>query len=64
MMSNVKDPRSKLQAPEKHQISSSNPVLMFRIWTLVLLWILDLGSWILDLGARCFDNERKGVRHG
>src|SRR5215203_4779849 len=50
-----KDPRSKIQDPEKHQAPSSNDTARaFGVWNLELLWILDLGAWCLfgiwDLG--------------
>jgi hypothetical protein len=45
-MSEMKHPNSKLQAPEKHQASSSNPVraqyLMIEAWNFSGAWMLVL----------------------
>src|ERR1051326_8274263 len=42
-----KAPSSKLQAPEKFQTSSSNPLpdAPFGAWFLELLWSLDVAAW-------------------
>jgi hypothetical protein len=43
----MKAPNSKLQAPEKHQISSTKQTVQGAIggWRLEFLWSLDVGAW-------------------
>jgi hypothetical protein len=45
----MKAPSANIQAPEKLQASSSNSnayrTLALGVWTLVFLWMLELGIW-------------------
>jgi hypothetical protein len=47
-MNNIKHPNSKLQAPEKHQASSTNnhrvPAYNFGAWNFSGAWMLVLGA--------------------
>jgi hypothetical protein len=45
----MKTPSSNIQAPENHQVSSSNSgtrrAVGFGVWDLELRWMLELGIW-------------------
>jgi hypothetical protein len=42
----MKTPSTNIQAPEKFQASSSkNRERTIEVWSLVLLWMLELGAW-------------------
>jgi hypothetical protein len=44
----MKHPRTKNQAPEKHQASNSQHEFrpeIFEAWNLEFLWSLDVGAW-------------------
>src|SRR5437764_8868826 len=49
--SRSKAPNSKLQAPEKFQAPNTKGRRANRIWSLALLWSLDVGPWRFTLTA-------------